>query len=138
MFKNILFPIDQSREAREAANMVTQLVNTFNSELHILSVVETTSNEEPPASGDSSMTSEKEVNELLQNAKDMFSQVGIEAKIIEREGKPAFVICDVADEIEADLIVMGSRGGGIVEPETSESVSTRVISFSPCPVLVIP
>ncbi len=138
MFKKILFPIDQSREAREAANMVTQLVNTFNSELNILSVVETEEREEASASGDDSMASQEQVDELLHSAKDMFSQVGIEAKLMERQGKPAFVICDVADEIEADLIVMGSRGSGLVETENSESVSTRVISFSPCPVLVIP
>lgn len=131
MFKKILFPIDQSREAREAANMATQLVNTFNSELTLLSVLETDDSQE-------AMASQEQVSELLHSAKDMFSQVGIEAKLMEREGKPAFVICDVADEMEADLIVMGSRGSGLVEPEASESVSTRVINFSPCPVLVIP
>jgi len=32
-------------------------------------------------------------------------------EVIERQGKPAFVIgSDVADEINADVIVMGTRG----------------------------
>ena len=43
-------------------------------------------------------------------AHDTFAEAGIECELIEREGKPAFVIGDVADEIEADLIVMGTRG----------------------------
>jgi len=34
----------------------------------------------------------------------------VDCEVIEREGKPAFVICDVADEINADVIVMGTRG----------------------------
>ncbi len=48
------------------------------------------------------------------------------------------MICDVADELDADLIVMGCRGVGLIEEEASDSVSNRVINLSPCPVLVIP
>lgn len=77
------------------------------------------------------------VAELLKNAQDVFSNQGIEAEIIEREGQPAFVICDVADDIEADLIVMGSRGMGLTE-EGAESVTSLVINLSPCPVLIVP
>ncbi|MEO0828209.1 MAG: universal stress protein, partial [Cyanobacteria bacterium J06642_9] len=57
---------------------------------------------------------------------------------IEREGQPAFVICDVADEINADLIVMGCRGIGLIEDAKAESVTNRVINLSPCPILVVP
>jgi nucleotide-binding universal stress UspA family protein len=58
--------------------------------------------------------------------------------VIEREGQPAFVICDVADELNADLIVMGCRGVGLIEEVQDESVTARVINLSPCPVLIIP
>ena len=78
------------------------------------------------------------VAELLKNAQDVFSQQGIKSEIIEREGQPAFVICDVADEIEADLIVMGSRGMGLTEEGATESVTSLVINLSPCPVLIVP
>ncbi len=56
--------------------------------------------------------------------------------MIEREGKPAFVICDVADEINADVIVMGTRG--LTLEATSPSTASRVIQLAPCPVLVVP
>jgi len=39
-----------------------------------------------------------------QNAQSLFTEEGIQSETIEREGKPAFVICDVADEIGANLM----------------------------------
>ena len=137
MFKTVLFPVDQSREAREAADTVANLVKTYNSRLVLLSVVEKPpSEEESPTPG--IMGSEENVAKLLQGAQALFSQQGIEAELIEREGMPSFTICDVADEIDANLIVMGCRGLGLTEGGAEESVTTRVINLSPCPVLVVP
>jgi nucleotide-binding universal stress UspA family protein len=137
MFKTVLFPVDQSREAREAAEKVINIVKTYASRLVILSVVEP-----PGEEGDSppreAMASPEAVAKLLSDAQAMFSQQGIEAEIIEREGKPAFTICDVADEVGADLIVMGCRGMGLTDDGASESVTNRVINLSPCAVLIVP
>ncbi len=134
MFKTVLFPVDQSRESRQAAETVADLIKTHQSRLVILSVVEPSA--ETPTLD--TMTSPEAVAELLQNAKNLFSQQGIEPEVLEREGKPAFTICDVADEIGADLIVMGCRGLGLTTEGAIESVTNRVISLSPCPVLVVP
>lgn len=137
MFKTVLFPIDQSRESREAVETVAQLINTYGSRLIILSVVETP--EEPPTSAaDREMTSATAIAKLLAEAKALFSAQGIEAEIIEREGKPAFTICDVADELNVELIIMGCRGLGLTEEGAAESVTNRVINLSPCPVLIVP
>jgi nucleotide-binding universal stress UspA family protein len=130
MFKTVLFPVDASRESREAADVVANVVKTYNSRLVILSVVEKKT--------ESKMSLEEEVAKLLEGAKALFVQQGIEAEVIEREGIPSFTICDVADEIDASLIVMGSRGLGLTEDKASESVANRVINLSPCPVLVVP
>ena len=59
----------------------------------------------------------------------MFEQRGFAAETVEREGNPAFIICDVADEVAADLIVMGCRGTGLIEAGCEESVSNRVITL---------
>lgn len=130
MFKTVLFPIDQSREARQAAETVAEVVRFHKSRLVILSVVE--------EAGEEAMTSPEQVAELLQNAKTLFTSQGITADTIERQGKPAFTICDVADEVEADLIIMGCRGLGLTTEGATDSVTNRVISLSPCPVLVVP
>jgi len=135
MFKTVLFPIDQSREAREAADVVSNVVQKYGSRLVLLSVVE-----EPAADTSSAdpMLSPEVVAKLLENAQSLFSQQGIPAEVLERQGKPAFTICDVADEIQADLIIMGCRGLGLTEEGATDSVTARVINLSPCPVLIVP
>lgn len=136
MFKTVLFPIDQSRDAREAADVVANIVQQYGSRLVLLSVVETADSEESPST--EVMASPDAVAQLLKNAQSLFTQQGIQAEAIEREGKPAFVICDVADEIKANLIVMGCRGLGLTEEGASDSVTNRVINLSPCPVMIVP
>jgi nucleotide-binding universal stress UspA family protein len=137
MFNTVLFPIDQSRETREAADTVANIVKTYNSRLVLISVVEKPTPEETPPKEDK-MRSVEEVAKLLQAARALFSEQGIEAEIIEREGMPSFTICDVADEVGADLIIMGCRGLGLTTEGVSESVTNRVINLSPCPVLIVP
>jgi nucleotide-binding universal stress UspA family protein len=134
MFKVVLFPIDGSRESQQAAQTVASLVKFHQSRLVIVSVVEI------PEEGETSegMASAEAVAKLLQGAKTLFAQQGIQAEALERQGKPAFTICDVADELEADLIVMGCRGIGLTEEGAADSVTNRVINLSPCPVLIVP
>lgn len=129
MFKTILFPIELTREARQAIELTADMVKTHQSKLTILSVVETDET--------GVMSSPERVAKLLQEAKQFFAERGISAETIEKEGKPAFTICDVADEINADLIIMGCRGLGLIDEEAAaESVTNRVINLAPCPVLV--
>lgn len=136
MFKTVLFPVDLSREAREAAQTAIAIVKTFGSRLVIVSVLETPPEGQEPIHPE--MTSKEAVTQLLEGAKAMFAQEGIQGETILREGIPAFTICDVADEINADLIIIGCRGTGLTEEGASDSVSNRVINLSPCPILVVP
>lgn len=131
MFKTVLFPVDQSRASLEAAETVIHVVEKYASRLIVLSVLE-----HPPEDAPAPMADHETIAQLLQNVKNLFSQKGITAEVIEREGVPAFTICDVADEVEADLIIMGCRGLGLTEE--TESVTSKVINLSPCAVLVVP
>ncbi|AUT03201.1 universal stress protein [Nostoc sp. CENA543] len=135
MFKTVLFPIDQSREAREAADVVANVVKQYGSRLVLLSVVEEPATDEAKADP---MVSPEAVAKLLADAQALFSGQGIPSETIERQGKPAFTICDVADEIGANLIIMGCRGLGLTDEGATDSVTTRVVNLSPCPVLIVP
>ncbi|MFM1811876.1 MAG: hypothetical protein RLZZ336_814 [Cyanobacteriota bacterium] len=123
MFDTVLFPLDQSRQAMETAAVALQLAQQHNSRMVLLSVVEP---------GDDAAA----VAQLLEQARASFAQAGVDCQVIEREGNPAFVIGDVADEINADVIVMGTRG--ITLESDQQSTAARVIQLAPCPVLVVP
>ncbi|MFZ9282844.1 MAG: universal stress protein [Prochlorococcaceae cyanobacterium] len=123
MFQTVLFPLDQSRQAMETAAVALQLAQQHNSRLVLLSVLE---------DGDDAA----QIAQLLEQARARFEQAGVSCDVLEREGKPAFVIGDVADEINADVIVMGTRG--ITLESDQQSTAARVIQLAPCPVLVVP
>jgi len=127
MFDTVLFAIDQSRQTMETAAVALQLAQRHQSRLVLLSVVE---------AEEGVMHDAAAVAQLLGKVRGSFEQAGVPCEVIEREGKPAFVIGDVADEINADLIVMGTRG--IALEDDTQSTAARVIQLAPCPVLVVP
>ncbi len=127
MFETVLFPIDQSRETMETASKALELARSHSSRLIILSVVQA---ERPE------MHDPEAVAVILKRAREQVEQAGIACEVLEREGKPAFVICDVADELNVDVIVMGTRGVNL--DGDRESTAARVIQLAPCPVLVVP
>jgi len=126
MFQTVLFPIDNSRQTMETAAVALQLAQQHHSRMVVLSVVEE----------DGAMHDEQAVAELLAQARSSFEQAGVACELLERRGKPAFVIGDVADEINADVTVMGTRG--ITLETDQQSTAARVIQLAPCPVLVVP
>ena len=52
-------------------------------------------------------------------------------------GDPAEAIIKIADTRKCDLIVMGSRGLGRLAGLVLGSVSQKVVSHAPCPVLIV-
>ncbi len=52
-------------------------------------------------------------------------------------GSPGPVICRVAEELAADVVVVGSRGRGAIRRALLGSVSTHVANNAPCPVLIV-
>ncbi|HEY5372729.1 MAG TPA: universal stress protein [Polyangiaceae bacterium] len=52
-------------------------------------------------------------------------------------GDPGLVLCRLASELGAELVVVGSRGRGVLKGALLGSVSSRVVHEAPCPVLVI-
>ena len=135
MYKTLLFSIDSSPGAKRVMQTVLDMAQLCESKVVLLSVVESAENSDP---AHPEQTSTEAVASLLAQAKKVFEQRGFMAQTIEREGKPAFIICDVADEVAADLVVIGCRGTGLTEEGREDSVSARVINLSPCPVLVVP
>jgi nucleotide-binding universal stress UspA family protein len=126
MFETVLLAIDHSSQTTETVAVGLQLARQHGSRVVLLSVVEEEGTMHDPVA----------VTELLEQARSRFEQAGLPCDVFERQGKPAFVIGDVADEINADVIVIGTRG--ITLEEDQHSTAARVIQLAPCPILVVP
>jgi nucleotide-binding universal stress UspA family protein len=60
--------------------------------------------------------------------------IGLAARLV--TGRAASVIVEVAEEIEADLVILGARGHGAIERAFLGSVSAEVVDQTHCAVLV--
>lgn len=81
---------------------------------------------------------EREARELLEEqAQRLRSAGGTVAGTHLKKGRPAEEIAYLAQELEADLVVVGSRGLGSVKRLVVGSVSERVVQLDPCPTLVV-
>jgi len=58
----------------------------------------------------------------------------VETRLV--EGDPGIAICEVANEVSADAVVMGSHGHGGVRRALLGSVADYVVRHATCPVVV--
>ena len=127
MFETVLFPIDPSREALEPEVKALEFARRDGSRLVLLSVLQPVSEEKHD---------HEAVAGVLSQTRKRCELAGVICQEVERSGKPASVICDVADELNVDVIVMGTRGVNL--ESDSGSTAAQVLQLAPCPVLVVP
>ncbi|MDT8391963.1 MAG: universal stress protein [Lentisphaeria bacterium] len=75
-----------------------------------------------------------EVQDLARQLKEK----GIQATAVLAQGDTAAVILEQADQLEADMIILGTHGHGAVYHLIAGSVSKGVIKRAVCPVYVVP
>jgi nucleotide-binding universal stress UspA family protein len=63
---------------------------------------------------------------------------GVPTRTLIRDGHPVRVLLDVADEINADVVAVGSRGVGGFPQQLLGSTSAQLTQHSRRPVLVVP
>jgi nucleotide-binding universal stress UspA family protein len=149
----IMLAIDGSEDAQLAATIAVDVANSTDSELHIVharfALPWTTgyySATEPPTT---SIGSEEEARQrVLQWLDDQVERIEAEGGSVTRAylrlGRPdegaitvAEQIVSLAEEIEAGLLVIGSRGLGGIRRALMGSVSDSVVRHAHCPVLVV-
>lgn len=75
--------------------------------------------------------------EHIATAKAELASHGVTATSRIAVGRPSGVILDLADEVDADLIVVGARGLSALGRFVRGSVSTRVAHHATCDVLIV-
>lgn len=74
---------------------------------------------------------------LLQLAAQVKSDYGVEVECITKIGSPNREVTDVATEIGATLIVMGTHGYSALEELVIGSTALKVITKAPCPTMAM-
>jgi nucleotide-binding universal stress UspA family protein len=139
----ILLATDGSEQAELAALRAVDLADATDSELHLVhvGVVPTFLKSYPGTLGYYGKLYEEieEVSRELLRKQSLRVKAagGTVAGTHLRMGEVALEIVALAEELQADLIVMGSRGLGGVRRALMGSVSDSVVRHAHCPVLVV-
>jgi nucleotide-binding universal stress UspA family protein len=76
-----------------------------------------------------------EAKAALERTVNALSTATIETAV--ERGAPGAVLCERAEALGADAVVVGSRGRGAIRRVLLGSVSSYVVHNAPCPVLVV-
>ncbi|ADD07354.1 UspA domain protein (plasmid) [Natrialba magadii ATCC 43099] len=127
-YNDILIATDGSDVATDAATAGIALAETLSASVHALSVVE-----EGRGSDDRRKRREAYAKEVATRA----SEAGLESAAVVRAGRPASTVLEHADEVDADLIVVGTHGRTGLRQALLGSVALEVIRDARRPVLTV-
>ena len=140
----ILLATDGSEEATLAAKTAADLAGKTGSELHVVYVGPALEyiGVGPPQIGDIPAPTQEQISaearKLLDTeAEQVKAAGGNVAQAHLSLGRPEREIVDLAEQLSAGLIVIGSRGRGGIRRALLGSVSDSVIRHAHCPVLVV-
>ena len=146
MFIKILCATDLNTTSNEAVKKAVQLAHQYNSKIIMLNVHEEFMTKEEMGMLRVSIDAMKlEIETIALKAKKEMSEVikklhaeDIQVEYIIKEGKSNLVICEEANRIQADLIIMGVSEKNIVSNFIYRSTASFVIEHVEIPVLVVP
>jgi len=136
MFSKILVAVDGSPITRGIITKASDLANMSGAELHLVYVIESGWAEGDVARELAIREIENESEKLIAELKEMIPP-GRAVTVHKKSGHPGNTIVNLASDIGADLIVIGSVGKSQVERMLAGSVSTFVMTHSRIPTLVI-
>ncbi len=131
--------IDGSAVSREALRAADRLSDRLGLSLVAAHVVAPFPVRSEPWAPPSAYTSVDEVAAGQELLREECSCAGLEcAEHQVLVGRPAERLAELADEVDAEVIVVGSRGQRPHQAALVGSVSSELLGLAPCPVLVYP
>lgn len=138
--KHILVPTDLSEGAEQALAYACELARTLDAEIHLLNVVGIPSLGVPELGVALTSTIIDQLVTENQAALDEIARTRCHARlgqVLIRSGDPRDMINRTAQEIGADLIVMGTHGRRGITRALLGSVAETVVRSAPCAVLTV-
>lgn len=136
MLERILLAVDMSDHARKAVPAAAELAKAGGGTVQVLHVRELHYPVPPTIVGDRP----EDAQQLVDGVVAELQQAGVIADGVVRTstgGSPASAILEQAREVDAGMVVLGSRGLSDLGGLLLGSVAHKVIQLSGCPVLVV-
>jgi nucleotide-binding universal stress UspA family protein len=131
--KKIILATDFSDISKDASYHALLLAQTYKAELKVLHAFDINARNAP--------SSYHFIEEARQRGKDALKELAksfdLEVETIFTEGDPGHEIIRIAEELNADLIVLGTHGYSGWKRFTLGSVAELVVRHAPCAVLTI-
>ncbi|MFD1633895.1 universal stress protein [Haloplanus ruber] len=138
MYRNILVPTDGSDASAAAVEHAVDLADRYDAHIYALYVVDSGSY---GVLGESTPTVvealREEGSQAVTSVEGTAADAGVEVDTAVVEGAVHRSILDHADEVGADLIVMGTHGRQGIDRYLLGSVTERIVRSSSVPVLTV-
>jgi nucleotide-binding universal stress UspA family protein len=144
MFKSIVVGTDGSETATQAVRQAVDLAGAVGAKVELVSAYAPVSEQrlseerrQAPEDLQWAINPREDVDATLEAAATVAREAGVEVDLYPRQGDPADAILDVAEEQEADLIIVGNKGMTGAKRFLLGSVPNKVSHHAPCSVLII-
>jgi len=146
-FETIVVPYDFTPPAHRALEVGLELAQRLDAKLHLVQASHTPKLAVPASTAggagphpmlDVAAWEREKVEELEKVARALDAPRGGAEAHVKNSGTLVDSICDAAEELGADMIVMGTHGRTGLAHVFLGSVTERTVRHAPCPVLAIP
>ena len=141
MFDTIVVATDGSESVRRAVDVAVDVAARFDAEVHAVYVVDSGEVESTPDEVRDDLRDalddhgESALEQVSDAAATRDPRLNVTAEV--REGRPAGEISDYAQDVDADIVAMGTRGRHGENRFLIGSVAERVVRTCPVPVLTV-
>jgi len=138
MYNNILVAVDGSEHALKAARAAGDFARQMKADLRVVTAYEPV----PTYLGEPNLQRALDerfavAQQIIDNALLEIGEIPGELKTDVLQGPAAEAILAVIEARSNDLVIMGTRGLGILKGLLLGSQSQKVVSHAPCPVLLV-
>ncbi|CAN5432690.1 hypothetical protein BH10ACT1_BH10ACT1_22730 [soil metagenome] len=133
----IVVGIDGSANSDRAADVAATLADL--SGARVLAVHSTGLLEAMPSEGTTAAERRSELRHHLEHEwTDVLRHPDIDVRCELREAAPVDGLLAAISEFDADLVIVGCRGVGVVPTQLLGSTSAQLAIVTPCPILIVP
>ncbi len=135
--KTIVVGYDETEPAERALDRAAELAQAFGSKVIVTSVAPVMISIGRGMGAIDPTDTPGEHREELEQARAQLADKGIDVELQAAIGEPADTIVQLAEERNADLIVVGTREPNVLERLLGQSVSQSVSRHAHCDVLIV-